>query len=122
GKGAGAGGGEAGDPGVFAAAEGATGQAAASGDAGNDAGGNTGVELAGGEVIEEEQGLCTLNHQIVHAHRHEVDADGVVAVCVNGEFDLGADAIGRGNQQRIVIARSLGIEESAESPKVAVRA
>ena len=38
-----------------------------------------GVELAGGDVVEEEQRLGPHAHDVVDAHGHEVDPDGVVA-------------------------------------------
>ena len=37
------------------------------------------VELAAGEVVEEEQRLGALHEDVVDAHRHQVDADRVVA-------------------------------------------
>ena len=53
---------------------------AAVGDAADDFGGDVDVELAAGEVVEEEQRLGALHEDVVDAHRDEVDADGVVAV------------------------------------------
>ena len=41
-------------------------------------GADFGVELAGGEVVEEEQRLGALHHQVVDAHGDQVDADRVV--------------------------------------------
>ena len=38
-----------------------------------------GVELADGDVVEEEQRLGALAHEVVDAHGDEVDADGVEA-------------------------------------------
>ena len=52
--------------------------AAGAGDAGDDVRGGRDVELAGGEVVEEEQRLGALHDEIVDAHGDEVDADGVV--------------------------------------------
>ncbi len=59
-----------------------------------------GIELAGGEIVEEEQRLGALHDEIVDAHRHEVDADAVMDAGVDGDLELGADAIIGGDQQR----------------------
>jgi len=61
------------------------------------------VELAAGEIIEEEQRLGALHQDIVDAHRDEIDADRVVAVELECEFELGADAVGAGNQHRFAV-------------------
>ena len=58
------------------------------------------VELAGGEIIEEEERLGALDDQVVDAHRDEVDADPVVPVMVDRQLQLGADAVIGGDQQR----------------------
>ncbi len=75
--------------------------AAAGRNAADDRGTLIGIELAGGEIVEEEQRLGTLDHQIVDAHGDEVDADGVVLVGVDGDLQLGADAVIGGNEDRI---------------------
>ena len=58
-------------------------------------------QRAGGEIIEEEQRLGALHHQIVDAHRHQVDADRVVPPGLDRELQLGADAVGGGDQHRV---------------------
>ena len=91
-------------------------------DAADDRSTLVGIELAGGEVIEEEQRLRALDDQIVDAHGDEVDADRVVLVGIDGDLQLGADAVIGGNQHRIGEARSLQIEEAAETADFAVSA
>ena len=61
------------------------------------------LELATGEVVEKEQRLRALHHHVVHAHRHEVDTDAVVALLLEGELELGADAVGARNQHRLAV-------------------
>ena len=73
------------------------------------------VEPAGGEVVEEEQRLGALADQVVDAHRHEVDADGVEPAGVDREPELGADPVGRGDEDRVGVARGLEVEERAEA-------
>src|SRR5262249_29384668 len=41
--------------------------------------------------------------------------DRVVAAGLDGDLDLGADAVGRGDQDRVVEARGLEIEQAAEA-------
>ena len=63
--------------------------------------GDVDVELAACEVVEKEQRLGALDEDVVDAHRDQVDADRVVAVEREREFQLGADAIGAGDQHRV---------------------
>ena len=60
------------------------------------------VELAGGEIVEEEQRLGALDDQVVGAHRDQVDADAVVPAELDRQLELGADAVVGGDQQRVV--------------------
>ena len=62
-----------------------------------------GFELARGEVVEEEEGLRALDDDVVHAHGHEVDADRVVSVREEGDLELGAHAVGAGDQDRVLV-------------------
>ncbi len=89
--------------------------AAALGDAGDDGAPRLDVEPAGGEIVEEEQGLGALDDQIVDAHGDEVDADGIVAVEGDGDLELGADAVGGRDQDGIAIAGRLQVEQGAET-------
>ncbi len=77
---------------------------AARGDALDDIGGDADVEPLAREVVEEEQRLGALDEDVVDAHRDEVDADRVVPVEREGELQLGADAVGAGDQHRLAIA------------------
>lgn len=87
----------------FAAHQRTAGLFAAFGDAGDHAGRGVHIQLAGGVVVEEEQRLGALNHQIVDAHRHQIDADGVVAFQIHRQTQLGAHAVGTGNQHRLAV-------------------
>jgi hypothetical protein len=108
--------------GRLAAHQGRAGQLAAVGDAGDHALGDLEVQLAGGEVVEEQQRLGALGQQIVDAHGHQVDADRGVHLGVDGDAQLGADAVGGGDQQRVVVAGRLEVEQGAEAAQAAVRA
>src|SRR5262249_57226035 len=70
-----------------------TGLAAALRDTGNDGARRLDLELPGREVVEEEQRLCSLRQEVVHAHSHEVDADAGMPTGVDGDIELGADAV-----------------------------
>ena len=85
----------------LAADQRAAGAPAALGDAGDDAPPGVDVELAAGVVVEEEQRLGALDHDVVDAHRHQVDADRVGNAGLDRDLELGADAVGARHQDRI---------------------
>jgi hypothetical protein len=94
---------------------------AADGDAGDHGGADFRFELAAGVVVEEEQRLGALYHQVVDAHGDQIDADGVVAAGLDGDLDLGADAVGGRHQDRIGHAQAFEVEQAAEAADFRVR-
>ena len=106
----------------LAADQRAAGEPAALGNTGDDALGHAVVELAGGEVVQEEQRLGALDDQVVDAHGDQILADAVMTVVIDGEFYLGADAVVGGDQQRIPVARGARVEEAAEAAELGIRA
>ena len=72
------------------------------------------VELPAGEVVEEEQRLGTLDQDVVDAHRDQIDADRVVPVERERQHELGADAVGPGDEHRIAEALA-DLDQSAEA-------
>jgi hypothetical protein len=93
----------AGHLGGLAADEGTTGQFAAPGDTGYHLLADVHIQLAAGEVVEEEEGLRALHEDVVDAHGHQVLTNGVVLVEVEGQLQLGADTIGAGDQHRLAV-------------------
>ena len=91
--------------------------AAAFGDAGDDGAPGLDGKPAGGEIIQKEQGLSALNHQIVDAHGDEVDAHGIVAVEGDGDLELGAHPVGGRDQDGIAKTGRLEVEQGAETAK-----
>src|SRR5208282_1688119 len=79
------------------------------------------IELAAGKIIEEKKRLGPLHHEVVHRHRHEIDADRVVTRGLDCDFDLGADTIGRRDEDWIGKAGGLEIEKTAEAADLGVR-
>ena len=73
------------------------------------------IELAAGEIVEKEQRLGALHDEIVDRHGDEIDADRVVAGGFDRDLDLGADAVGRGDQDRVGEASGLEIEQAAKA-------
>ena len=112
----------AGHFGGFTPDKGTSRNAAAFGDTRDDTLRDAIVELPGGEVVEEEQRFGPLHDQVVDAHRNEIDADSIMPVMIDRQFDLCADAIIGGHQQRIVIPRRLRIEEPAKATDFGVSA
>ena len=74
--------------------------------------------FAAGDVIQKEQGLCAHADDVVDAHGHGVDADGVVLVHEDGQFDLGAAAVGAGDQHRLLHPGNGQAEAAAEAAHV----
>ncbi len=87
----------------FAAEEGTAGLLAAVCDALDDAFDVGGIDVVDADVVEEEEGFSALDEHVVDAHGDEVDADGVVDVELGGELDLGADAIGAGDEDGVLV-------------------
>ena len=84
----------AGHFGGLAADQRATGKLATLGDAFHHLRSDALVELAAGEIIQEEKRFGALYQHIVHAHGHEVHADACVPAKREGELQLGAYAVG----------------------------
>ena len=80
-----------------------------------------GRQLAGGEVIEEEQRLGALDDDVVDAHGDEIDADRLVDAGLDRDLHLGADAVVGGDEDRILEARRLEVEQTAEAADLRVR-
>ena len=99
----------------FAADQGAARLLAAIGDAGDHLAGGGDIELSGGVIVEEEQRLGALHHQIVDRHGDEIDADAMVAAGLDGDAELGADAVIGGDEDRVLEAAGLEIEQAAEA-------
>ena len=87
----------------FAANQRTTGKFAAFANTADDIGRDIDIQFAGGVVIQEEQRFSALHDNIVDAHRDQIDADGVMTLQVHGQTQLGADAIGAGNQYRLFV-------------------
>jgi hypothetical protein len=91
------------------------------GDALDDGRGRVDVELAAGEVVEEEQRLGALHEDVVHAHRDQILADGVVFVQMKCELQLGAHAVGARHEHGLpVLLRHF--EQRAEAADAAEHA
>ena len=95
------------------------GHAAAFRDAFDDEAGGLHVERAGGEIVEEQQRLGALHDEVVDAHRHQVDADRGVLSALDGDLQLGADAVGGRDQNRVAETGRLQVEERAEAAEPA---
>ncbi len=102
----------------FAPDQSAAGLDAPLGNALDDLGGFFRAKFAGGHVIEEEKGFGTLHDDIVDAHRHQVDADRVVLVGQKSQLELGAHAVGGGDQGRLLVFAGIEGEQAAEAADI----
>ena len=81
--------------------------------------GDINAQFAGRIVVQEEQWLGTLDGNIVHAHRHQVDSDRVVAAGLDGQPQLRPDTVRSGNEHRSLVALDRQFEQRAEPAKPA---
>ena len=98
--------------------EGASGVAAAGGDRPDQLADPLGHDLADRHVVEERERLGAAAHDIVGAHRDQVDADRVEASERRGDGGLRPDAVGRGHQQRLAVAGG-DADRAPEAPQPA---
>ena len=87
--------------GGLAAEQGAAGLPAAVGDAAHHLRGLGRVEPPAGVVVQEQQRPGAVGQDVVGAHRHQVDADGVAAAAALRQQQLAADAVGAAHQHRL---------------------
>jgi len=62
---------------------------------------NVHIQLAGGVVVQEEEGFGAGGDDVVHAHGHQVDAYGVVLAHVECQLQLGAHPVRARNQEGV---------------------
>ena len=74
---------------------------------------------AAGDVVQEHQRLCTGADDVVDAHGHTVDADGVVLVHDHGDLQLGAHTVGAGDQHRVLVAGAVQFKQAAKAAQPA---
>src|SRR2546426_3954411 len=89
--------------GRLAADQRAAGQLATRSDALEDLRRNAHIELFADVVVEKEQRLSPTNENVVDAHRHQIDAHRVVPLQLEGELELGADAVGSRHEHRVTV-------------------
>src|ERR1043165_8991820 len=98
--------------------EGAAVLAAGAGGAAADVGHHRRPQFSGGEVVEKEQRPRALDEDVVDAVADEVVADGVVDLHRLRDAELRADAVGRGDEDRVFDAVELRAKEAAEGADV----
>ncbi len=93
--------------------------AAPLGHPGHEVGHAGGLDGPGRDVVEEEERLGALAHEVVDAHGHQVHTDGVEAAHLLGHHQLGADAVGRRHQDGPVVAGRFQPEQAPEVAEAA---
>ena len=63
-----------------------------------------------------------MHHQVVHRHGDQIDADGVVAAGLDGDLDLGSDAVIGGDQDRVLEPRPFEVEQAAKAANFGIGA
>ncbi len=87
---------------------------AAIGNPGNNISGNPLFEFSGGKIIKKEQRHGTLGQHIIGAHRHQINAQPAMPAGGAGQFQLGADTIGAGDQNRVIKASGPEVKRAAK--------
>ncbi len=77
------------------------------------------VHRPDGDVVEEEEGLGPLADQVIHAHGHQVDADGVEPAGRLGYEGLGAYPVRARHQYRLAVPIGLEGEQATEPAEAA---
>ncbi len=103
--------------GGLAADKSASGLPAAFGDPRHDGRRDVGVQAPGREIVEEEERFGALDDEIVHAHGDQVDTERIEVSGLECELELGADAVRRGDEDRVIEARGFRVEQRAEAAK-----
>ena len=65
-------------------------------------------------IVQEEKWFSALCKDVVYAHCHGIDADGVVLVHCKCQFKFGSDAVGSAYEYRLLDIQSREVEHSAE--------
>ena len=88
--------------GGLSAHEGASGLTASVSDSGHDGLHDLRTGLSLGHIVKEHKRFRTLGQNVVDAHRHGVDADGVVLVHRERQLELSADSVSSADQDRFL--------------------
>lgn len=72
------------------------------------------LQMTGGKVVEEEERLRPRDQYVVHAHGHQIDAHGVMAIQGESQLELGADSVGAADQHGIGVP---GFRETKQPSK-----
>ena len=78
-----------------------------------------GRKFSAGEIIEEKQWFCPLHEDVIDAHRHKVNADGVVLSEFMRDLELGAHAVRTGHQHGLPKAFEIKLEQPAKAADAA---
>ena len=76
------------------------------------------IQPAGGEIIKEKERTRPLHKDVVGAHGHEIDADGIMLVKRERQLELGAHPIGGSHQHRRFHPGKIRFEQAAETADI----
>ena len=77
------------------------------------------LQFTGAKIIEEEQRFRAQHGDVIDAMVHEVRADGVVLILLEGDLELGADAVHAADENRFAIFFHVQREQAAEAADLA---
>ena len=76
-------------------------------------------EFTGRNIVEKEKRTRALHEHVIHAHRHAVLPDRGMFAAINGQPQLGADAIRTGHQHRLFHGDRAQRKKSSETADIA---
>src|SRR5204862_2825580 len=79
-------------------------------------------EFARGKIIHEEHRRCALHRNVINAVVHQIGADRVMNVHLEGQLELRADAVYARNQHRINVLSLIHREQTAKAANFAQHA
>ena len=92
---------------------------AGAGDAVDELFDDVGIHAAEGQIVEKEERLGAEGEDVVDAVINEIAAHGGVDAHGRGDFQLAADAVGAGNEHRLVPALYIQGKQAAEGSDAA---
>ena len=76
------------------------------------------IVFAAGDIVQEKQRASAAADNIVDTHGNRVDSDGIMFIHQKGNFQLGPDTIGTGNQDGIFHLIACQGKQSAETSQI----
>ena len=78
------------------------------------------IKRGGGKIIQKKQRFRALHNKVIDAHGNQINADCVVFVDFDGDFQLRAHAVIGGDQNRIFKIAGGQVKQTAKTAQIAL--